>query len=117
MESSGLSELEIERMKKVSPFYCSHDLFKLVFHVCQIVIGEIVAHWQLRHPNIVSLIGIYQFEEESFPAMILQRAEHSLAIKYLELHPGSRSFLKLVSSYLIFPQMLIHTASTGSGLI
>lgn len=64
-----------------------------------------MAHWQLRHPNIVSLIGIYQFEEESFPAMILQRAEHSLAIKYLESHPDSRSFLKLVSSYLIFPQM------------
>jgi len=62
-----------------------------------------VAHWQLRHPNIVSLIGIYQFEEESFPAMILQRAEHSLAIKYLESYPDSRSFLKLVSSYLIFP--------------
>jgi len=28
--------------------------------------------------------------------MILQRAEHSLAIKYLESHPDSRSFLKLV---------------------
>jgi len=100
MESSGLLEPEIERMKKVSPFYCAHYL--LVIRICQVVIREIVAHWQLRHPNIVSLIGIYQFEEEFFPAMVLQRAEHSLAIKYLESHPDSRSFLKLVSFYLIF---------------
>jgi len=88
-----------------------------VIRVCQIVIREIVAHRQLRHPNIVSLIGIYQFEEESFPVMILQRAEYSLAIKYLESHPDSRSFLKLVSFYLIFPQILIHTLSTGFGII
>ena len=33
--------------------------------------------------------------------MILERAEHSSAIKYLESHPDSKSFLKIVCFYLI----------------
>ena len=62
----------------------------------KIVIREIIAHWQLRHSNIISVIEIYRFDGEPLPSMILQRAEHSSAIKYLQLHPDSRSFLKLV---------------------
>ena len=81
------------------------------------MIREIVAHRQLRHPNIVSLVGIYIFEEESLPSMILQRAEHSFAIKYLELHPDPRSFLKLVCFYLVFSECSFILVNIGSGLI
>ena len=85
--------------------------------VDKIAIREIIAHWQLQHPNIVAVIGIYQFDEESFPSMILQRAEHSSAIDYLKLHPDSRSFVKLVRFCIAFPQPRIHRMSAVVGLI
>ena len=85
-----------------------HDLLSLVIRVCKIVIREIIAHWQLRHPNIVAVIGIQQFDEDSFPSMILQHAEHSSAIEYLKLHPDSQSFLKVVRFCLVYCQTRIH---------
>lgn len=66
------------------------------------MINEIIAHWQLRHPNIVAVFGIHQFEDGCFPSMILQCADHSSATNYLESHPDSRSFLKLVGFFLLF---------------
>jgi len=89
-------------------FSPSHKPFSLVIRVRKIVIREIMAHWQLRHPNIVAVIGIHQFDEDSFPSMILQYAEHSSVIEYLELHPDSRSFLKLARFYLAYCQMHVH---------
>ena|ERR1700733_14085506 len=93
LESSGLGALDIGQ--KVRLLHCTVCL--PVMSVFKTMIREIIAHWQLRHPNIVAVLGIHQFEEGYFPSMILQLADHSSAINYLELHPDSRSFLKLVS--------------------
>lgn len=49
----------------------------------------------------MALIGVYKFEEESFPSVILQRAEHSSVIKYLKLHPEPDCFAKIVRIYLV----------------
>lgn len=57
---------------------------------------EVVAHWQLRHENIVALIGLYKFDGEPLPSMVLQYAEHSSARNYLRSHPDSQYFLKIV---------------------
>lgn len=58
---------------------------------------EAIAHWQLRHGNIVALFGLQKFEGETLPSMVLQYAEHSSARAYLRLHPGSQYFLRIVS--------------------
>lgn len=57
-----------------------------------------IAHWQLRHPNIVALYGIHHFEDERTgpPAMILQYAEHASAKLYLRSHQGAQHFLSVV---------------------
>ena len=67
----------------------------------QIIIREVISHWQLRHPNIVALIGVCQFDEEFFPSVVLHHAEHPSAVKYLESHTGPESFVKIVRTCLI----------------
>ncbi|KAF8301046.1 kinase-like protein [Clavulina sp. PMI_390] len=78
----------------------------------QIIIREIVSHWQLRHPNVVSLRGIYRVQDDSAneedsdasdaptpmrpPSMVLQYAKHSFALDYLQSHDGSGRFLEVV---------------------
>lgn len=78
-----------------------------MLRACKIIIREIIAHWQLRHPNIVAVIGIHLFDGESIPSMILRRAEHSSAIKYLELNPDPPSFLKLVRFCVVFANRIV----------
>ncbi|KAF8307624.1 hypothetical protein DL93DRAFT_1998562 [Clavulina sp. PMI_390] len=75
--------------------------------ILQLIIREVIAHWQLRHPNVVTLFGIYRIpDEEEFdafdiptlallPAMVLQHAKHSSAQDYLKTHSRSEDFLQV----------------------
>lgn len=62
------------------------------------MIREVVSHWQLRHPNVVALLGIHQFdhEENGPPSMVLQYAEHGSAMQYLKANPDPQNFLRVV---------------------
>ncbi|KAF8309928.1 kinase-like protein [Clavulina sp. PMI_390] len=77
----------------------------------QLIIREIISHWQLRHPNVVGLLGVYRVKDDSDseedshandvplperpPWMVLQYAKHSSALKYLKSPDGGR-FLEVV---------------------
>jgi hypothetical protein len=113
-----LSTPAIEHTKKVRPFDLSCFLQSPVITLLyKIILREIVGHWQLRHPNIVNLIGIHQFDGESFPSMILQHVEHPSAAEYLELHPDPKSFLKLVRIRLVSPHRPLSASSQLFGLL
>ena len=76
---------------------------------------EIIAHWQIRHRNIVELIGIHQFDKLPFPSMILQRAAHPSAIEYLRSHPAPQSFVKIVCMRFASPDYVLIVVDAGSG--
>ena len=54
-----------------------------------------MAHWQLRHENIVPLIGLFQSGEEA-PAMVRLRAKYDSADAYLRERTDPGDFLKIV---------------------
>jgi len=60
------------------------------------IIREVISHWQLRHRNIVALIGVHKFEGDCYPSAVMEYAEHSSAIEYLELHPEAESFARIL---------------------
>lgn len=64
----------------------------------QLIVREVISHWQLRHPNVVALLGIYQSEDEESgpPSMVLQYAEHASAHLYLSNHSEPQYFLHVV---------------------
>lgn len=68
---------------------------------------EVISHWQLRHPNVVALLGIYPSEDEEGapPLMVLQFAEHASAQRYLKAHPEPQYFLKVVCVHAFFGLM------------
>lgn len=74
----------------------------LLLRLVQLIIREVIAHWQLRHPNVVALLGIHQSDDEGPPCMVLQFAEHASARQYLKTHPEPQHFLRVVSHYAIY---------------
>ena len=72
-------------------------------HNPKLIIREIIAHWQIRHHNIVKLIGIHLFDKQLVPSMILRRAEHPSVMDYLESHPEPEAFIKLVCNCFVSP--------------
>ncbi|KAF8279080.1 hypothetical protein DL93DRAFT_2103823, partial [Clavulina sp. PMI_390] len=81
----------------------------------KLVLREIISHWQLRHPNVVALIGIYRSVDNScseeddsddsnaadtpdpvqLPNMVLQYAKYLSAQEYLKSDAGCGSFLNV----------------------
>lgn len=84
-------------------------LITLMSPLCQLIIREVIAHWQLRHPNVVALLGIHQFDDEESgpPSMVLQFAEHPSARQYLKTHTGSQHFLRVVRISTLHPFLVL----------
>lgn len=53
-------------------------------HQTQSIQREIVSHWQLRHPNVLRLIGIYYEEGSGVPMMLVPFMKNGAAFKYLK---------------------------------
>ena len=50
----------------------------------QLVRREIVTHHQLRHQNIIPLLGVFRETDEDSPMMILPFVENGSAVDYLK---------------------------------
>lgn len=70
----------------------------------KLIIREAVSHWQLRHENIVTFLGVFYDPSDSAspPSMVLRRAKYSSALKYVEICDDTGSFLKIVCQALPF---------------
>lgn len=66
--------------------------------VVQLIIKEAITHYQLRHDNIISLLGVAMMDGSSVPMMVLPYLEYGSALKYLKARPFPDVLLKLVSS-------------------
>ena len=60
---------------------------------------------------------MYRFEDDYFPSVILEYAEHPSAIKYLELHPGPESFVRIVCIRLVSVRRTLITPVQLLGLL
>jgi serine/threonine protein kinase len=49
----------------------------------QLICREIVTHRQLRHQNIIPLLGVFRETDEDSPMMILPFVENGSAVDYL----------------------------------
>lgn len=52
--------------------------------ICQIIHKEIITHAQLRHENIIPLLGVYGEENDDSPVMVLPYIERGGVLTYLE---------------------------------
>lgn len=58
---------------------------------------EIVSHWQLRHDNILPLIGVYYDEENGPPLMIMPYMEHRSSSTFLRTYGDAETYIHVVS--------------------
>lgn len=85
---------EGQELLKVSELLQTITLFDVKFP--QAIRREIVSHWQLRHANVLPLIGIYYETEESAPWMLVPLMKYGSADVYLEEFPGVAQFVSVV---------------------
>lgn len=58
---------------------------------------EIIAHWQLRHDNVLPLLGLYQEEDNGPPLMVTPYKEHGTASKFLKTYGDAETYVHIVS--------------------
>jgi serine/threonine protein kinase len=61
-----------------------------------VILREIVIHWHLRHPNILSLSGVFREVDNAPPLMVLPYVPEGTALRSLKSNNTPERFLNIV---------------------
>lgn len=61
---------------------------------------EIITHWQLRHDNVLPLLGIFQEEPDGPPLIVTPYKEHGTAERFLKTYGDAETYIHIVSHAL-----------------
>jgi serine/threonine protein kinase len=86
---AGQRTLKARMHRKDTTFrtsYCS---------IFQVILREIVTHWQLHHPNILTLFGVFREVDSDPPMMVLPFVPHGSALGWLKSNNTPECFLNI----------------------
>lgn len=76
--------------------------------------SEIITHWQLRHNNILQLLGVYQEAHDAPPFMVVPYMENKSSSIFLQTYGDAETYIHVVSNKAVLfcfdtPSMLCCT--------